>query len=293
MPLILFFGVGGNLINCAVFLQKTLRSSSYSVYLIASTVTHTILLILAMSTNLYSFGHTNPNTYSIAYCKLRNYFISSLFNMSRTYIVLASVDRYAICSPYANIRAFSRRQIALKLIPIVIGMWIFIPSHNVILSTIQNNQCIMPGLYKVLYAGYAVICAAIFLPSFTITFGLLARRNLRLMRRRIVPAGTIEGSRTFINKVDYQIMKMLFVDVTIYCITIFPFPITTVYGVITMNTIKSTDRAAIDNFLSLLAGSILQYLNVSSAMYSNFITSVAFREELKKLTMHCIRVGNR
>lgn len=83
---------------------------------------------------------------------------------------------------------------------------------------------------------------------------------------------------------------MLFVEVTIYCITTFPFPITTVYGAVTMNMIKSKDHAAIDNFLTFLAGSILQYVNASTAMYSNLVTSIAFRDELKKLIMYCIKL---
>jgi hypothetical protein len=68
-----------------------------------------------------------------------------------------------------------------------------------------------------------------------------------------------------------------------------PFPIDTAYGAITRNVIKSKEQIAIDNFLTFLAGSILQYVNASTIMYSNLATSVAFRGELKKLIMYCIR----
>ena len=50
---------------------------------------------------------------------------------------------------------------------------------------------------------------------------------------------------------------MLFVEVAIYCISTFPFPITAVYGAITANMSKSKDHLAIDTLLTFLAGSIL------------------------------------
>lgn len=85
---------------------------------------------------------------------------------------------------------------------------------------------------------------------------------------------------------------MLFVEVIIYCASTLPFPINTVYAAVTMNVIKSKDRAAVDNFLSFLAGSILQYVNASTAMYSNLVTSAAFRNELDKFFKNCLRLGH-
>lgn len=208
MPLILLFGCGGNLINIGVFLQRTLRFNSCSIYLIASSISHTILLILVMSTNLYSLGNIDPLTYSLAYCKIRPYLISCLFMISRTYIVLACADRYALCSPRAGIRAFSRRQIAFRFIPVVLVIWFILPIHIAIFNTIVANRCIMPGLYNILYAVYAVICAGILPPSLMISFGLLALYNLHLMRQRVAPTTTGAAPRVILKRVDYQIMKV-------------------------------------------------------------------------------------
>lgn len=88
-----------------------------------------------------------------------------------------------------------------------------------------------------------------------------------------------------------SIKQMLFVEVAIYCISTLPFPINTVYASVTMNVSKSKDRAAIDSFLTFLTGSILQYMNASTAMYSNLATSVVFRDALKKLFVHRMRLG--
>lgn len=196
------------MLNCAVFLQKTLRSNSCSIYLIASSVSHTILVVWAMSTNLYSLVNLDPLTYSIAYCKIRAYLISALFMVSRSFIVLACVDRYAVCSSDVRVRTFSRPRVAIRLLPIVVGLWLLLPVHLLVFNSIANNRCIMPGVYSLLYAVYAVICAGILPPSLMIIFGLLARRNLQRMRQRIVPLGTGGNSRVLIKRVDYQIMKV-------------------------------------------------------------------------------------
>lgn len=81
---------------------------------------------------------------------------------------------------------------------------------------------------------------------------------------------------------------MLFVEVIIYCTSTLPFPINTAYAAFTTNMSKSKDHMAIDTFLSFLAGSILQYINASTVMYSNLATSTAFRGELNKLIMNLL-----
>ncbi|CAF0988941.1 unnamed protein product [Adineta ricciae] len=241
-----------------------------------------MLLVWAMSTNLCSVTNRDPLAYSTVYCKVRPYLISSLFMISRTNIVLACADRHALCSPDVRIRAFSRSQNAFRLIPLVILIWICLPIHIAIFNTIEGNQCIVPGVYRILYAVYAIICASILPPFSMAIFGLLAYRNLRYMQRRIQPTNSDQRRQTRIKRTDYKIMKMLSVEVMIYCASILPFPINTVYAAVTVNVIKSKDRAAVDDFLSFLAGSVLQYMNTSTAMYSNLITSAAFRKELKK-----------
>ena len=208
MPLLLCFGVGGNLMNCAVFLRKKLRSNSCSIYLISSSVSHTILLIWAMSTNLYTLNYLDPLTYSVTYCRMRAYLISSLFMISRSYIVLACVDRYALCSTDVRVRNFCRCRVAIRLVPVVVGIWLVIPCHLLIFNTVEKNRCIMPGLYNILYAVYAVICAGILPPTSMLIFGLLARRNLRLMKRRIAPVNSSGEPQVRFRKVDHQIMKV-------------------------------------------------------------------------------------
>ena len=85
---------------------------------------------------------------------------------------------------------------------------------------------------------------------------------------------------------------MLFVEVIIYCTSTFPFPINTAYAAITANMSKSKEQMAIDSFLAFLAGSILQYINASTVMYSNLATSTAFRAELKNLIMDLLAMVN-
>jgi hypothetical protein len=208
MPFMLLFGSGGNLINCAIFLQKNLRSNSCSIYLITSSLAHTLVLTWGMTTSLYALNNQDPLTYSIGFCKIRLYFVSSLFMISRSCVVLACIDRYALCSANASIRKFCRRQLAFQLIASIILIWFLLPIHIIIFSHIEVNHCIMPGIYSLLYGIYTVICAGVLPPSFMITFSLLAYFNLRKMHERIAPISIGNSPARRLKKTDYQIMQV-------------------------------------------------------------------------------------
>ncbi|CAF1047907.1 unnamed protein product [Adineta steineri] len=284
MPILLVFGSGGNILNAIIFLQKTLRSCSCSMYMIAAYFLHTIVLCFAMSTTLYSLNHRDPLTYSVPYCKIRQYLISAIFTMARCCVGMACVDRYAITSQNTHIRAFGRPHIARFIIITIIIVWLILPVHLIIYNTIQNSRCIMPGLYPYFFAAYAIIIAAIIPPSMMITFSILAAKNIRQMRRRIQPSSmdTIVGnSNIHLKQYDYQLLKMLFIDVIIYCISAIPSPIYYIYAAITLQSIKTAEQIAWQNFFSYLAYQFLLYIAASTSLYTNLLVSKAFRKEFQ------------
>jgi hypothetical protein len=239
LPILLVLGSVGNISNVLIFLQKTLRSSSCSMYMIAAYILYTVVLCFALSTTFYALTHTDPLTYSEPYCKIRQYLISAIFTMARCCVGMACADRYAISSQNVNTRAFGQPRIARYAITIIIVLWLILPIHLVIFNTIQNGKCIMPGLYPYFFDGYAIIIAAIIPPSMMITFSILAAKNIRQLRRRIQPLRVDRNPITNVNtgvhlkQHDYQLLKMLIVDVTIYCISAVPSPIYYTYAAIT------------------------------------------------------------
>ncbi|CAF4514181.1 unnamed protein product, partial [Rotaria socialis] len=83
---------------------------------------------------------------------------------------------------------------------------------------------------------------------------------------------------------DRQLSTMLFVQVIVYMIFTISYPINTLYNavVLIIGRPKSTERAAIENFVLFMTSSFL--LNFYSATsFFVFLTSGAFRKELRQV----------
>jgi len=286
-PILLVFGSGGNILNTLVFLQKTLRSSSCSMYMIAAYILYTVVLCFALSTTFYALTHTDPLTYSEPYCKIRQYLISAIFTMARCCVGMACVDRYAISSQNVNIRAFGRPRVARYVIAFIIVMLFIAASHLIIFNTIQNGKCVMPGFYPYFYTAYAIVVAAIVPPSMMVTFTILAAKNIRQLRRRVQPVRFDRNHNANVNigvhlkKNDYQLLKMLMVDITIYCISATPTPIYYVYAAITLKSPKTPEQVAWQTFFNYLAYQVVLYTAASTSFYTNLLVSKAFRNEFR------------
>jgi hypothetical protein len=125
-----------------------------------------------------------------------------------------------------------------------------------------------------------------------IVFSLLAYRNLRQMTRNVGPlnmprAGQEQNRQqatenTSLQQRDRQLSMMLFVQIVVYLMLTIFYPIQTVYSavVLIIGGSEPAERAAIENFVLFITSSFL--LNCySSASFFVFLTSKAFRKELK------------
>lgn len=107
------------------------------------------------------------------------YFRHALLMITRTYIILISIDRFCMSSPSATIRHFSKKRIAMRLTIIVPFVWFFIPLYIPFLTTLEQQRCIMAGVYGFIYSVYFVIVAGILTPLIMITFTWYAYYNLK------------------------------------------------------------------------------------------------------------------
>ncbi|CAF1000550.1 unnamed protein product [Didymodactylos carnosus] len=220
--LLYIFGVIGSVLNTIIFSQKQSRTSSCSMYFLASSITDFLTIHLAFIPRFYSFVNTDPNTYSLLYCRWRFYVFHSLIMLSRYYIVLACIDRFALCSTNVKYRQFSRSKIAFRLIPLTALVWFIIPIHIILFQTIDKNRCTQVGFYSLFFSIYAVIFAAVLPPLFMIVFTLLIFKNVKQIRRRIQP--TTASNSLHIKQRDYQLIKMLLLQVIVYIISTLPYP---------------------------------------------------------------------
>ena len=150
---IFLFGNAGLALNVLVLMQKNYRQNSCSCYILASTITNLFLMNFIVLFRILLGFNIDPTKTSWFFCKFRAYLTPVLTNLSRTYILLTCVDRWAMTSRSARRRAFTRLKVPKILIPSVAIYW------SILFLPVPLYQNIIQGeLWKVL----SINCRAFF-----------------------------------------------------------------------------------------------------------------------------------
>lgn len=177
-------------------------------------------------------------------------------------MVTACVDRWALCSQNTKIRSFARPKIALQTILFLIVVWSIIPIHMAVFFNNSSGRCAAtPGTYALVYAIYSVVVIG-WLPLFLmILFSLMALHNLRKIRGRIYPGAGMQRN-ILIHKRDRELMRMLFAEVAMYCLTTIPYPVNLIYSVTTsyLGVQKNPLRVAIESLISYIISPLLNFM---------------------------------
>ena len=287
LGVLLVVGVIGNALNCRVFLRKRLRSNPCSICFAAASLANITVMIYYITPTLHSAYNSPAENSSWIYCKLRLYIRNALLVISRCYLTLACVTCYWQSSRNARTRELCRPKIMRRVIGIIPFIWFIIPLHIPLLTSLQNGRCAMWSATGALYHSiYICFVAAILPTSLMIIFSLLAYRNLQQMTRRVQPRKVEDAERLRLQRRDRQLSLMLFVQILVYMLFTFSYPIQTVYSavVLIIGGKKSDDRTAIENFVLFLTSGFL--LNVySAASFFVFLTSPTFRKELRQVLL--------
>jgi hypothetical protein len=283
MSIYLILGNFGNLFNITIFCQASHRKNSCSLYLLFASIMNIFIINFGVIPTLYSLNHIDPETYSIIYCKLRLYLLHSTLMISRSMIVLACIDRFAISSASQRIHTFCQPKIAISLIIFISFLWPIIASHILVLLTIKSGHCTAYGKYSLIYSIYSFIVAGFLPPTLMITFGFLTIRNLRDIHARVRPSIIRIGR---IRRKDYYLSVMLICEVIVYFISTIPYPIQTLYLTITRDMNKSIVRLQIESFITFLAYSFFIYVNSASTFYIYIGTSHAYRRQCRQYLIH-------
>jgi len=286
MSTYLILGNFGNLFNIIIFCQRSHRKNSCSLYLLVASIMNIFIINFGVIPTLYSLNHINPETYSISYCKLRLYLLHSTLMISRSMIILACIDRFAVSSASKHIHSFGQPKVAICLIILISFTWPIIASHILVLLTIRSEMCNAYGKYSLIYSIYSFIVAGFLPPTLMIIFGFLTIHNLRRIHSRVRP-NIIRIAH--IHSKDYYLSIMLMCEVIIYFISTILYPIQTLYLTITRDTIKSASRIKIESFITFLAYSFLIYINSASTFYIYIGTSHAYRRQCRRFIIDCWR----
>ena len=279
MSLFLVCGFLGNLCNLYIFTRKDFLKNSCCLYLFAASILNLLTVSWGIAPSLYNLDNVDPSTYSFVYCKLRLYTIHTLLMIGRTLIVLACIDRFALCSGSPRLRVFSQPKVAIPCIIITLAVWPVLTVHIPILQNFSGGRCTMTGAYILIYGLYATMAAGLCPPVLMGVFSVLAIRHRRELQTRLKT--TRKGSKR-----DHALLVMLMSEVGVYVITTSLYPAVTLYLAVTNSQSKTLQRMQIESFVNYLGGSFLIYLNPASACFTYVVASKSFRKEVRQVAIY-------
>ena len=249
----LIAGIIGNGINIFIFANvQNYRRVPCTFYLLIESIADVLHISINLSSRIASLGFGFDLTRTSAlWCKTRNFFIGFFSIISLSCACMATIDQFFATSQIHRLRQFSTIQLAHKIVCVLIVVWGIIEIIN---SFCFYNISPMTDICMPISAGHAfyisiftlVFLAAIPL-SLMVLFGYMTYRNIRRTR-------TLADQHA-----DRQLIKMVLLKVAIVVISLTPFNINSIYGLITADVSKDADRQSKENFTSTM-GSLLTYL---------------------------------
>jgi hypothetical protein len=134
--IIFILGNIGSLLNILVLNRRNYRRNSCSSYILASAIPDLLIINVVILTRILSAFGFDPTITSTLFCKLQWYILHAMTLLSRTYILLACIDRWTMTSTIIHRRAFAKIKVSMFVIPLAGILWC-IASIHVLLY--QNN----------------------------------------------------------------------------------------------------------------------------------------------------------
>ncbi|CAF3334468.1 unnamed protein product [Rotaria socialis] len=290
-PFIFSLGNIGCILNILILTQRVYLQSSCSCYILASSITNLFIVNIDILFHMLSFGFgIDPTTTSLYFCRFRQYVSHVTTLLSRIYIVLACIDRWAMTSTSVKLRSYSKVNVAKIIIPSVAIVWFIISLHIPWHHFIVNGRCmVILRDYSIFYNIYNTVLSVFFIPIIMIIFGFLTIRHVKLSRQRVNPRLNrnpilISQQQVKVNvkSREYEILIMILVQLAVYLITCLPFPMYLLCSTVTISWIKSNVQLALDRFYSNITVA-LNNINFSATFYIYILTTRVFRKDLKRL----------
>lgn len=295
-PIILVFGIIGNILNLIIFTRETFRKQSCSLYFLCISLNNLAMYLIGLLTRIIDEGlklnllYNNTNIY----CKIRNYLVYALFSTSSWLFVSVSLDRFYATNQLAIQRQnFCSYKTAFKLISLTIGICFISHIHmlifyNFFLQLNAYDQLTLKcttysSAYDIFYAFFILIFYSLLPPLLMSIIGMLTVRNLHQSRRQINSITLMTVSQTMKARRDaHQLIKVLSLQIILLIIFTIPHSSYWLYTAFTSSLVKTTMIREYEKVFLNIAR-ILLYINYGSSFYIQIIISKTFRNEFRKL----------
>jgi hypothetical protein len=189
-------------------------------------------------------------------------------------------------------RAWSNIHVANRVIPLTILIGFIAYIHVSIFFKIdiipaaQQPICYPPGppgTYRIVLSYFHLVYFGLS-PSFCmLIFGMLTLQNIERSKRPIIPSTNVKNAIDQNNrKTNRHMLRMLFVQVLVYCITGLTFSIAIIITSINTSQPKDVFQVAQENMINAVVG-MLSILGPCTSFYLFTLSSGLFRKELKNL----------
>ncbi|CAF1465922.1 unnamed protein product [Didymodactylos carnosus] len=205
-------------------------------------------------------------------CKFRSYLAQISGMCTLTFIILPTIDCYLKLTTHLTFTT----KYACRLIIGTIVFWVVqsIPTFIYFQIDTTTQKCHpKPGIFSIYHAVFLLIVFSLIPSSLLSIFASLTVYNLRKVHDRIPPSRTNKR----IQDVNRELTRMLFVQVGLIIFASIPFACQNIYGLITVNNIKSENRLAWEHFAHILSELLID-VYCSTDFYQHICLSPMFRK---------------
>ncbi|CAF1096664.1 unnamed protein product [Adineta steineri] len=249
---ILIAGVLGNGINIFIFSSvRTYRNTPSTFYFLVGSIHNLLYLAINLTFRIVSVGSGFDLTRtSLAWCRARSFFLSTISVISFTCSCLATIDQFLATSQSAHLRRYSKIELAYRIVLVTMVVWYLQGIPWILYQNISpiSTTCVRTNaIYAIYVSVYLLLVLCVIPVVVMIGFGFLTYRNIRL---------TIALAEL---RADRQLAKMTLIQVVLVIISIIPYGINNAYGLITTGMTKDANRILIESFISTIV-SLITYL---------------------------------
>jgi len=279
LPIVLLIGNISCILSLVVFLQKPMRKNPSGLYFLSLTLCNIIFINTTITITILFFGfNIDPTGQILIVCQIQFYigFVTSL--LSSSFLVLTSIDRFITTSSNVNIKRFSTRSIAFKLIFGIIIFSCILHIHSFFFIIKQNNNTksysctLQTGTYILVVIWYKFIVFGFLTPTLMIIFGIRTIINIR--RVMINPMSRLYS-------IDRQLILIMLSQCFIHVIFRLPLLIYLIFDYITKNSVEDIRSRTLTVFFYYIS-LICFYIPYCCFFFVNLI-SHSFYAEFKRL----------
>ena len=233
-PIVFIFGVLGNVLNCLVLSQRTLRSNSCALLFLVSSFVDLISILAGLTTRILAGWHCDPTSTINWMCKARAFTVFSTRTLATWLITLATVDRWLLSSVDIHLRHMStlknvKRGIAVCVVLSALSYVHMLACYEAKLHD-QPLRCYGKTIQCRLATDLIYALITIIIPLILMSlFGLLTISNVRHVRTRVRNAGNDSipnqqpaHKESQSRKTDRHLLRMLLVQIIFLVILCLP-----------------------------------------------------------------------